>query len=351
MPSLAKGKNKLAPTIYICHASSPILGWLTCVSLFSFLLSCSIPIHERVELPEEWIPADSRVEIDAKINAGKISPADAPVNFLWSVVQVTNIVPFLPQRLLHKRSCYDNRRARSRTRQNLGRVSQILFLFCFCPLFALPTLPISCRLPSLRAPLGISVQQIMQCSSANPVLFLLQHRPLNIVFVFSFHCLLAWFNVSTRRRREQAVRHDPAGGQSSWSCSFFYWFILYLLFFFVGACSACQILYEAYTLYTKIISLRSTKIQPCGPITGCICLSRFPFLIQSRSLKSLESVARQPTHCPPKHARRPEVSRHGGAPHSVWLRSSATGCLLRKKRGISQPSPALTVCFYQMRRH
>ncbi|KAH0426382.1 GTP cyclohydrolase ii [Colletotrichum camelliae] len=30
-----------------------------------------IPIHERVELPEEWIPADSRVEIDAKITAGK----------------------------------------------------------------------------------------------------------------------------------------------------------------------------------------------------------------------------------------------------------------------------------------
>lgn len=32
-----------------------------------------IPIHERVELPESWIPADSRVEIDAKITAGKLS--------------------------------------------------------------------------------------------------------------------------------------------------------------------------------------------------------------------------------------------------------------------------------------
>ena len=30
----------------------------------------SIPIHERVELPDELIPADSRVEIDAKITAG-----------------------------------------------------------------------------------------------------------------------------------------------------------------------------------------------------------------------------------------------------------------------------------------
>lgn len=32
-----------------------------------------IPIHERVELPDELIPADSRVEIDAKITAGRLS--------------------------------------------------------------------------------------------------------------------------------------------------------------------------------------------------------------------------------------------------------------------------------------
>lgn len=29
-----------------------------------------IPIHERVEIPDELIPQDSRVEIDAKIHAG-----------------------------------------------------------------------------------------------------------------------------------------------------------------------------------------------------------------------------------------------------------------------------------------
>lgn len=29
-----------------------------------------IPIHERVPIPEELIPEDSRVEIDAKIHAG-----------------------------------------------------------------------------------------------------------------------------------------------------------------------------------------------------------------------------------------------------------------------------------------
>jgi len=34
------------------------------------LTPTSIPIHERVELPESWMPEDSRVEIDAKITAG-----------------------------------------------------------------------------------------------------------------------------------------------------------------------------------------------------------------------------------------------------------------------------------------
>lgn len=29
-----------------------------------------IPIHERVEIPEDMVPEDSRVEIDAKIHAG-----------------------------------------------------------------------------------------------------------------------------------------------------------------------------------------------------------------------------------------------------------------------------------------
>lgn len=42
-----------------------------------------IPIHERVELPEHWIPADSRVEIDAKITAGETLPAN-PTHF-WLV--------------------------------------------------------------------------------------------------------------------------------------------------------------------------------------------------------------------------------------------------------------------------
>lgn len=33
-------------------------------------LRCSIPIYERVELPAEWIPEDSQVEIQAKVFAG-----------------------------------------------------------------------------------------------------------------------------------------------------------------------------------------------------------------------------------------------------------------------------------------
>lgn len=48
------------------------LEWIPFIWLF-LLTSISytrIPIHERVELPESLIPADSRVEIDAKITAG-----------------------------------------------------------------------------------------------------------------------------------------------------------------------------------------------------------------------------------------------------------------------------------------
>jgi len=42
-----------------------------------------IPIHERVPIPDEMIPEDSRVEIDAKIQAGycKFSPHPADTSF------------------------------------------------------------------------------------------------------------------------------------------------------------------------------------------------------------------------------------------------------------------------------
>lgn len=46
---------------------------------------CRIPIIERVELPESWIPADSRVEIDAKITAGKHFYPFIPLSFHVSV--------------------------------------------------------------------------------------------------------------------------------------------------------------------------------------------------------------------------------------------------------------------------
>ncbi|GJC93874.1 GTP cyclohydrolase II [Colletotrichum higginsianum] len=47
-----------------------ILHWLGIRKIDRMLSMSKIPIHERVELPEELIPADSRVEIDAKITAG-----------------------------------------------------------------------------------------------------------------------------------------------------------------------------------------------------------------------------------------------------------------------------------------
>ncbi|KAJ6444204.1 E3 ubiquitin-protein ligase HRD1 [Purpureocillium lavendulum] len=47
-----------------------ILHWLGIQKIDRMLSMSNIPIHERVELPEDLIPADSRVEIDAKITAG-----------------------------------------------------------------------------------------------------------------------------------------------------------------------------------------------------------------------------------------------------------------------------------------
>ncbi|CAI4210193.1 unnamed protein product [Parascedosporium putredinis] len=47
-----------------------ILHWLGIKKIDRMLSMSKIPIHERVELPEDRIPEDSRVEIDAKITAG-----------------------------------------------------------------------------------------------------------------------------------------------------------------------------------------------------------------------------------------------------------------------------------------
>jgi GTP cyclohydrolase II len=43
-----------------------------------------IPIHERVPIPDEMIPEDSRVEIDAKIHAGycELPSVLAPIHFI-----------------------------------------------------------------------------------------------------------------------------------------------------------------------------------------------------------------------------------------------------------------------------
>jgi hypothetical protein len=52
-----------------------------------------IPIHERVPIPEELIPEDSRVEIDAKIHAGycKYRP------FRASMLKIAVLMVILPQ--------------------------------------------------------------------------------------------------------------------------------------------------------------------------------------------------------------------------------------------------------------
>lgn len=40
---------------------------------YDAIVGSGIPIHKRYEIPEELIPADSRVEIDAKIQSGYFS--------------------------------------------------------------------------------------------------------------------------------------------------------------------------------------------------------------------------------------------------------------------------------------
>lgn len=74
-----------------------------------------IPIHERVELPESWIPADSRVEIDAKINAGMCG------RMLSCSLVLTQ--PALPCRILHDRPPHDGGRAQECAGPDLGGVS------------------------------------------------------------------------------------------------------------------------------------------------------------------------------------------------------------------------------------
>lgn len=76
------------------------------------LTSTRIPIYERVELPEERIPDDSRVEIDAKITAGELSIASG-----WSA-GLTSMQP----RLLYCREEADGGGIGSRSRQTLGGV-------------------------------------------------------------------------------------------------------------------------------------------------------------------------------------------------------------------------------------
>lgn len=92
-----------------------------------FLTICSIPIHERVELPESWIPADSRVEIDAKITAGMLlsfivvhicSPA--------ILLAARSLILLFLVRLLHQGTPNDGRGAVSCAGQVVGGVSLIL---------------------------------------------------------------------------------------------------------------------------------------------------------------------------------------------------------------------------------
>ena len=54
---------------YTFHGLSNTAHWLSSMK-HDAIVDQGIPIYERVPIPDELIPADSRVEIDAKIHAG-----------------------------------------------------------------------------------------------------------------------------------------------------------------------------------------------------------------------------------------------------------------------------------------
>ena len=45
---------------------------------YDAIVDQGIPIHERVPIPDELIPEDSRVEIDAKLYAGYFTTGEVP---------------------------------------------------------------------------------------------------------------------------------------------------------------------------------------------------------------------------------------------------------------------------------
>lgn len=52
---------------------------------YDAIVGAGIPIIERVELPDELIPEDSKVEIEAKINAGYFSNREVTADDLTKV--------------------------------------------------------------------------------------------------------------------------------------------------------------------------------------------------------------------------------------------------------------------------
>lgn len=76
----------------------------------------SIPILERVEIPKELVPEDSRVELDAKIASGEANhapPGQPPPSYWRGMNDTDDATP----RLLYKRQQNDARGALRLARQ------------------------------------------------------------------------------------------------------------------------------------------------------------------------------------------------------------------------------------------
>ena len=71
---------------------------------YDAIVDQGIPIHERVPIPDELIPEDSRVEIDAKLYAGYFTNGEVPsiealsqvhgrAWYVWLLVMLPSFMP------------------------------------------------------------------------------------------------------------------------------------------------------------------------------------------------------------------------------------------------------------------
>jgi hypothetical protein len=89
---------------------------IVCSMKHDAIVEQGIPIHERVPIPDDMIPADSRVEIDAKIQAGYCKHYPLYANAIW----MSQSVHANESSCSHNRPCHVHGRAGQRQGPWLG---------------------------------------------------------------------------------------------------------------------------------------------------------------------------------------------------------------------------------------